>query len=288
MSITTSTSCTPNRMRIIYEFVKSRGDRGISRDVLISYITPKSIGASDSNLITHTIAETQRLGFINAGKDETFFVGEDLKDSDRSFLDILEQRLLRPSSSDEYGHAKFQQALSWLLMQSPITPLDWGSNPRERIERQCGESSGVFELTNNTRFQNFAYWARFLGFARFTTVSGTMRITPDPTEAIRRHLPHLLSGNEATAPLPIVQALSSRLPVLDYGTVRVEVEKLAQENSSWETSPVSATTTLALMRMEQAGEISLDNRADSGSRIQLSPLTSLPARTVISEIKAAS
>ena len=179
MSVTTSTGCTPNRMKILYDFVKSRAAQGITRESLRAYITPDSLKVGPTAL-TDTITETSRLGLIFSDDEDKYRVAEELVEDDRTFQEILEDRLLRPSSPDEYGHQNFQKALAWFMLQSPTQPIDWRSNPRARVESDCGADSNGFELTNDTRFQNFAYWARFVGFARMTPSGNAQRVRPYP------------------------------------------------------------------------------------------------------------
>jgi hypothetical protein len=287
MSITTSSGCTPNRMKIVYDFVKSRSTQGITRETLMAYLTPDSFNVGPS-AVSDTISETSRLGLIFNDDDDKYRVAEDLVQDDRSFQEIIEDRLLRPSSPDKYGHQNFQKALAWFMLQSPTQPIDWRSNPRARVEADCGADINGFELTNDTRFNNFAYWARFLGFARMTPTGNAQRVTADPTEAVRRHLPKLLSPDATVAPVETLRKLALQLPVLDFGKTRVAIESLLPVDRQPDDTQISATMTLTLMRMEQAGEIILENRADAKSRIQLSPLTRLPTRTVISDMKVAS
>ena len=283
MSIIGSTGCTPNRMRIMFEFVKTRGNRGVSWEDLISLIKPRSMSGDDTAL-RDTRLETERLGLIKRGADDRFSVEEDIRESGLSFFSLLEGRLLRPQQIDDFGHANFQRALAWFLAQSPTRPIDWGANPRQRVELDCGEGSGAFELTNNTVFQNFVYWARFLGFARLGDGGDGKRVTPDPTPAVRRYLPEILSGENAAMPVPTLRTLATQLPVLDFGSVRTEVEAMMSVERRPSESELSATMTLALMRLEQTGEINLASRPDAQSRTQLSPLTRLPTWPVISEM----
>jgi len=283
MSVTTSSGGPPNRVRIAFEFIKSRGTRGISKEDLELYLSPKSLAEPEGQTIDDPLLLARNLRLVSLNKG-VYTASEELIESDLSFLELMEERLLRPKTPDEYDQADFQKALAWFLLQSPTLPIERGSNPRSLVEAQVS-GNNVFELMSSTPFENFVYWARFLGFAQLMVFGGKTMVVPDPTEAFRRQIEGGYLGSGVFDPDVFLKQLSDRLPVLDFGSVRTDVESSLKPEYQVRESELSATMTFALMRLEKSGNLVLHDLDDSPHRIQLSPATRLLTRLLISGIE---
>ena len=233
--------------------------------------------------INDTIPETIRLGLISQVNGK-YTVDETLIDSNETFLDLIENRLIRPNTPDQYGHAEFQMALAYLMTKNPTSPIDWAGPISNLISSDCPDETKLFELTNPARFQNFAYWARFLGFARLLRHGTATKVIPDPTAIVGRHLPTAITTARTTDIHTVLVELSKMIPELDYGTVREIVEsKMISEREE----TLSATLTLAIARLAQSKLIATHDRPDAAGVLQLSPLSRPPGMATLSDLEVA-
>jgi hypothetical protein len=95
-------------------------------------------------------------------------------------------------------------------------------------------------------------------------------LVPDPSAAIRDTLSQVFD-QEVVLILPaFVERLASRLPVLDGGTYRIEVEKRINRSQLriYDEDSVSTSLAHALLSLQDEGKIRLENRADAGRKIR--------------------
>lgn len=161
--------------------------------------------------------------------------------------------------------ADFCRGLAWCLSQDIYTlPTSYGE-----LENLITEQvkPGRFVFLNDTRWSGLRDWAKFLGFA----TGDDSGLFFDPTEAIRSELPELAKPGETLAAAEFVSKLAERLPVLDTGSYRREVED-ALRPEKW-TAPsvryLSVSLSFALRRLQKQGTIGLEKRADAESLFTL-------------------
>ncbi|WP_244814746.1 protein DpdG [Caballeronia sp. Lep1P3] len=160
--------------------------------------------------------------------------------------------------------ADFTRALSWALAQ------DIYSLPNinlEQVERAQVLSPYFIIMNFSNRLPGFRAWARYLGFA----TGGDNNFFVDPTEAVRAELEHVLTKETTTLANTFVDALAERIPVVDRGEYRRQVEETLKP-SIWRRVPsdhLSMSLSLALRRLELDGTIALERRADAGSTLSL-------------------
>lgn len=184
---------------------------------------------------------------------------------------MLREIALKPDNCEPlFGHdvgtsADFVRGVAWLLAQDIFAfPTTWTSGAEE-VER--AQLRGEKIVQNDTRWNGLRSWARYLGFA--TGDARNFRI--DPTEAIREELITLQGKGRGVPAGAFVAELSSRLPVLDGGTFRFEVEKRLDE-SAWrkpESLHLSMSLSFALRRLEVDHVLALETRADAADAIVL-------------------
>ena len=98
---------------------------------------------------------------------------------------------------------------------------------------------------------------------------------PDPTEAIKQILPDInREFGKTLSSKDLIGHLSQKLPVLDKGVYRVEVEKKISrgENPAWrkpEQSQVSTSLSFALVRLMKLKLIDAKNDSDAGDKVTL-------------------
>jgi hypothetical protein len=162
--------------------------------------------------------------------------------------------------------ADFVRQLAWALAQDIYElTFDTGGDAAVALTNTQA-TAGKHILLNPTRWSGLSFWARFTGFA-----SGDGHGI-DPTEAIRAELPAIFQGSKVLLAGEFLRELSARLPVLDFGRYRVEVES-ALKDTAWRRPPnghLSMSLSLALRRLQLDQTIALDALADAPETYSLS------------------
>lgn len=162
--------------------------------------------------------------------------------------------------------ADFVRSLSWALAQD-IYNLPTGADEIEALDQGQIVSPG-FIFLNKTRWPGLRVWARYLGFAS----GDDANLLFDPTIAVRDELPHILGPGETMAAPIFIEELSLRLPMLDGGSYRKEVEARLRSDV-WRAPPeghLSMSLSMALRRLDLDGVIVLETKADTGAVVKLS------------------
>jgi len=159
----------------------------------------------------------------------------------------------------------FARGLAWALAQD-IYVLGESAAEIEALERsQVTKPRTIFQ--NTGRWPGLRVWARYLGFG--TGHGGDFLF--DPTEAVRGELAEIFQHGEAMSAEAVLDELSARLPVLDGGVYRKEVEANLRPNT-WrkpDQGHLSMSLSMALRRLELNGTIVLDRKADAGNVVSL-------------------
>lgn len=169
-----------------------------------------------------------------------------------------------PSEEGTGRVADLARSLSWSLAQN-IYQLPNGD---KEIQQLVGSQVPLprFIFLNSTRWPGMRVWARYLGFA-----SGEDRFLLDPTEAIRSELKLILTDDQSIKANDFIDELSHRIPVLDRGVYRVEVESYLRPES-WrrpDENHLSMSLSMAIRRLELSGVIVLETKSDSEASIAL-------------------
>ena len=272
MSVITSWGATPNRMRIALKLVSDSGQEGMNIEAMQQMLLPAALASSQSDDETQggsaigdeVISELRNLGLLIQAGDGCFRVSPDAIDvSEDGFVRLLQDRLVNPAEAGNLGQGAFPRALAWFLCQDPASPLPWGQNHRNLVESDCGTESGAFELTNSAGCNQFAYWARFLGFAWRLNIEGRNVVIPDPAKAVARSLGRWEDLTDWRPISDVLSRLSDDLPVLEGGSARTEVEASLPPDKRRGEEFVSRSTSFALRRLERNGQIQLDRPADA-------------------------
>ena len=280
MSIITTFPAVPTRLFSIFSAVYESED-GESRDQLEAYSTPASLakrGSSDeeesgSKLFADAFKEARRLGILQEddGRIRAIKASSDLRKSKRidvetAFRAALIAVLFNPESARETEHESFMLAITWFLGKTPLEPLSFSEAPQDLLREDLGEQAQRTELTNLARYQNFLYWARYLGFACFIGFENGTKVIPDPMKAIQAVLPQIFTENPALDIEQFLTALNLRYPVFEGGSVWVEVDSMRPQGPS-RGDTLSIATSLALRRLAERGEITFEEIADARGRI---------------------
>lgn len=292
MSVISSVSALPNRLHIFLKQLASHPD-GIMREKLEEMMSPPSLMMGETaNIFLQVLREAMQLDLVIQMETEMgekrLQIATDIQDlDDKSFLRLIEKRLLSYPMDRSQIRSHFPEALAWFLMQDPLKPFMWDKNVRSIVENDVGDESESFELTNKARFQNLIYWARFLGYAvklGFTAteisddtdidedesqtadqdaVKATAYVLPDPTTAIARYLPAIFNDKKQLSASELIQAWASFLPVLEGGSIRESLEQQARPELARQDRTFSKATSLGLRRLAQRKIIQLKTLSDA-------------------------
>lgn len=158
--------------------------------------------------------------------------------------------------------ADLARGLAWALAQDIYNLPDSGKEIESLDRSQATTARFIF--LNDTRWPGLRPWARYLGFGSSFLF--------DPTEAVRDELPHILGKGKTMAAEAFIKALGARLPVLDGGVYRNEVEANLRPDRWRRPEPghLSMSLSMALRRLDLDGTIKLETLADSGAVVKLS------------------
>ena len=272
MSVITSLAATPNRIKIVWAYVGNMEPSGVSSEDLLTVLAPPALRqgqaqeeetSSGTTMGDSVIIEMRNLELLERAENGNLTAMSGSPGFDeRELRACMECRLLHPVNAGKYRQRSFPLALAWLLIQSPYDPLEWGQNYREQVISDCGQSTESFELTNLARWQQFVYWARYLGFA-WRLQAGANAVIPDPTAAIARHLPATSAAHGLSSISGVMSEIADLLPVLEGGTARGEVEPRLPTHRQRPEGHLSQSTSFALERLERRGQVRLERLADA-------------------------
>lgn len=270
MSVISRMEATPSRVRMLVAILNERG-AGETEDRLRAFCSPETLLRNVQNptaIFRETLGAAKDLGLIEE-------VGEKLRvrpgalsrrnDLADDVFQALEAVLLAPEAEQDLGQSDFARAVAWFLMQSPKRPLQWSVNYKSWIEQQLTVPETVrFDLTNRDRWNSFHYWCRFLGYGE---VIAGRALVADPSRALQRLLPRALGDEHEAAILTLLGRLAKISPVFENGRIRQEVEADAKPEFQREPQRLSPSTSFALFRLEQEGQLRLDARPDAHAMI---------------------
>lgn len=265
-------------------------EKAISREDLISICVPLSQGDREiekrkdlSSRASGTLFRWITLGLF-AEEGDKIRLAVELKrgESPESFTDRMPDVCRRLALSPDQGNplwledgrlseegvgltADLCRGLAWCLSQDIYTlPTTYGE-----LESLITEQvkPGRFVFLNDTRWPGLRDWARFLGFAS----GGDSDYFWDPTAAVRSELAEIIKLGETMSAVDLLARLAARLPVLDTGSYRIEVED-ALRPERWSGPPagyLSTSLSFALRRLQKQGIIGLVTLSDAGSRMTL-------------------
>lgn len=279
MSIVTTAAAVPSRLLTLFATLAD-SESGELRARLEAWATPPSLasrggsddGESSSALFTTTLQEARRLGLV-VEEEGRLRIGPDVprkkaKGGDREveFRSYMRDLLFSKERAEQAGQSGFALALAWFLSRDPREPLSFGQPPQDQLRADIGDLADATELTNLNRYQNFLYWARYLGFAAMVGDGTLRRVIPDPSRAIEEAIPQLFANEDAFDIDPFIVELSTIFPILEDGIARATIESAHRLPSS-DADNLSVSTSLALLRLAERGTIIIESIADARARI---------------------
>ena len=286
MSVVTTFEAVPSRLFAIYaSLFDSEG--GEIKDRIEAWATPPSLssrggdddGQPTTMLFNNTLLEARRLGLVEEADNKLRLStqsrggGKKGTDSEALFLAYMRATLFDPLRAAETLQAGFMFATAWFLSSSPLRPMNFSDPPQNTIKAQIGDHAGRTELTNLSSYQNFLYWARYLGFAtivgggREADDLGSRRVFPDPLKAIEAVLPAIFAEANDLSIDQFLARLAAIYPVFETGSVRQEYETLRLSHPTDADRRLSVATSIALQRLADRQRLTLTKVADASARI---------------------
>lgn len=276
MSIVTNFQAVPSRLFCIYAAV-AESENGLLQEQLEAWSTPPALakrGANDdeegtTELLKNSLSElVRRLGLIEDDGERLRIpkaAGTDVRrtsDLQTEFMTKVREVLFDPKRAVAAGQEGVLYALAWFLTKSPLHPVIFSDDPKNKLREDLGEFAVKVDLGSTASFQNLLYWARYLGFATVVGDSKNRRAFPDPTRAISAVLNQVLMGNDWLDIDVFLSRLADLYPVLEGGSIREELETMSKVQSASD-DRLSIATSFALQRLDDRGSISLDAVADA-------------------------
>ncbi len=266
MSVISTVEAVPNRLHILWTVLRDAGKKGVERDALQHMIVPESLSPGDEeekgeklSAYRNALAELVRSGFA-IYNDKAVLLADT---ASTEFLECIERNLLAPDINVSGDRGSLAGGIAWFLTREPTKPLPWDSAPQSALRDDLGEAPETFDITNKERWQNFAYWARFLGYATLAEIGGQAAVVPDPKIALHRHLDAALPSGEETPIGVFFSRLATATPVFEGGAARQVIEDRLQDNRRRPPRQLSFATSLALRRLQMVGELRPVRRDDA-------------------------
>jgi hypothetical protein len=285
MSIVTTAQAVPSRLFAIYASLFD-SESGEMKERIESWATPPSLGGrgtdedgeSSTTLFSNALQEARKLGIVEE-VDEKLRLTADARGSGKRrhecesyFRDYLKRTLFDPARAIETQQAGFMLALAWFLSVNPLKPIGFSEGPQIALKIEIGDNANKTELTSINRYQNFLYWARYLGFAtivggRDTDDTSSRRAIPDPARAIEAALPAIFA-DEGELPIEaFLNRLSAIFPVFEKGSIRKNYDAMRLNPPADAEHRLSIATSVALQRLADRQRITLGSTADAPARV---------------------
>jgi hypothetical protein len=284
MSIITTWEAVPSRLYSLFASLVD-APSGEDREKFEAISTPPSLrNKSDEEeettstvLFSNALREAVAVGLVETadGKlrvtDRARSFTKTSKDKEQAFRRFMVDVLLDESKASAADQSSFMASLAWFLTKSPFKPISFKADPTADLKADLGAKAAQTGLTVIANYQNFLYWARYLGFA--TMVGGRdsdadrdsrRYIFPDPLDAINAAIPSIL-GDQNELPIEqFVSRLAAIFPVFEAGAVRQQMIDSSDGTGSGAIgTKLSQATSLALQRMESNQILHLRRDADA-------------------------
>ena len=269
MSVISRLEAMPTRVRLIVSALSERPS-GETEERLLALCSPQSLWRDvnePTSVFKANLSAAKELGLVDEEDGKLRVKLGTVRKSTSvgaAVFDAIEAGLLSTDDVQD-NQEDFARAVAWFLMQSPRHPLAFATNYKPKLEEQLQPETGrPFDLTSRDRWNTFTYWLRYLGYGE---VIADRAVVPDPTKALRRHLPKAMAG---MADLPIgafFANLAAHVIVFEQGRVRRYIESETMPDYQREPQRLSKSTSFALVRLEREGLVRLRNPSDADAMI---------------------
>jgi hypothetical protein len=254
MSILNYPEGVPSRVLGLVRLLAQTHTRTASREDLVAIMSPpglRALGEAPGNQVRNAFGVAIDLGLLAENGDD-LLLDPDLDRKRASTPDGLAEiilfRLL--AGTDD----KFLHVVAWSLDEDPYgRSISWASADQSLSATYGDERFGL----NDVHFSLAFYWMAFLGLARRVESNA---FVPDPTSAMRRVLQRLLKKKARTPLTALRDTLAVHAPIFEGGRWRSTVRAARQH--PFPESGFGLSTSMALLRLHEAGDIHLEMKAD--------------------------
>ena len=280
MSIITTVEAVPSRLFAIYSSLFD-SENGEDKKRFQAWATPPSLsnrdteegGGSPTRLFINSLQEARKLGLVEEENNKLRLTvdarggGKKGSDVEDHFHNYLGRTLFDPLRANETQQTSFMLALAWFLNTNPLVPKSFSEDPSFAITSDIGEHAKKTECTTILNYQNFLYWARYLGFATIVGNANMRHAIPNPAPAIKRVLPVVFASEVELAIEQFLTRLAEIYPIFERGSVRESYDAMRRHPPPDTTHRLSIATSIALQRLADRQEITLSSVADAPARV---------------------
>jgi len=293
----------PGVARVLFRALQAADGFGLPKDELAASVAPAALPRGEraapgpgSRGFDHTLAACLTISLFERDGDVIRLhpglpdSARDRRRRDQEFRPLVCDLVLADAVNhglwdSSEGARDLTRALAFYLAQNPLRPPGpWNDPDGVDVAQERQFRAGEVIFSNDTRWGAFDRWATFLGFGSRLPRSCQLTrdkdvLVPDPTEVIRRVIPLELTGQRQEISV-VVERLSQRIPVLDGGSYRREVEaKMKPETIRGSAEELSPSLAHALLRLRGEQVIVLEDLADAPLKVRL-PEGFGPGRTI--------
>jgi hypothetical protein len=253
----------PSVLLVLWRTVRASKNR-IKKDRLIAHCAPPS-GVADQQ-VKQTLTTWTELGVFREAVDEILLTDSFTSLDYTKDPTYLEFRRATRHVAMTSTHAKaqdFQCAAATLLASDIFGPHFSGHNEIQEWEGTHLEGANTKLFTNDTRWVGFVSWIQFLELA--WPVGSTLML--DPTDAVKQELHNILRPKQKMPFRQFMKELAERVPYLDNGRIQKQHLKSLRSKVFTIADPakneVSPAVSLAIIRLEQSGDITRTRESDT-------------------------
>ena len=250
MSIFTSrVGATPNRVEMLIEFLKNN-TKSLTKKDLKEMFSPKD----SSTAFNDVFGFCQLFKILTIENDIVILKSKKKK----SNYEIIKEAIFNCDLSIDDS---FLEILSWILSQNKDKLIGGSDNVGDIIKNDLNNT--ISELISAQPWQNFIYWAEYLGFVTKLPIGNNLYILPDPTEAIRKEFSNLFKKKESYPIKEFITNISVLLSVLEFGYYREKISKSLRDGLQLSENTLSYSTSLALKRLEKINILEFILKSDA-------------------------
>ncbi|HEY9697650.1 MAG TPA: protein DpdG [Trichocoleus sp.] len=262
MSVLKQVLATPSRVKGVVRYLLQCRKQQEKIDTLEKILSPETLISKGEDkkvsrdMVHSTILECIKMGLLER-EDEVVRLHPILSLKDDTVLpNILLSLILSPENSENHDLAI---VIAWYLAQDFYeAPKNW-QEAEEKLKQIDSELLGL----DRTRFDQFEYWACYLGLAWQHNLGKNRNsvLVPDPTACLKQLLPNLFEQVGEPLSLPeFVNCLAKTCPIFELGRFREDIENKLNRR---QLNHLSSVTTISLLRLQDEGLIRLSKPSDS-------------------------
>ena len=262
MSVLKQVYATPSRVKSVVRYLVQCRKQQEKLDTLEKVLSPEPLinrgehGGASRDMVRSTVFECIKMKLLmREGEVVSLNPALSLKD-DIALPKTLLSLILSPKNSENHDLAT---VMAWYLTQDFYDdPRSW-QEAEEKLKQIDSELLGL----DRTRFDQFEYWACYLGLAWQHNLGKSKNsvLVPDPTACLRQALPDLFGkvGNQLHM-IEFADRLARLYPIFESGGFREDIES---RMDLWQSNALSTVTTIALLRLQDEEFIQLSKAADT-------------------------